>query len=298
VQLYHGKGDRLPVTKDQWANAVWELFKKDHEAAPAATYGVSGETSKPEAAGGIDEEAFKKAAGIQFDSPAFAKDANGALTQEGGLKICEASLKTTLKDLDGKVTPQQLLDAVQLYHGKGDRLPVTKDQWANAVWELFKKDHEAAPAATYGVSGVTSKSEDGWPWYAWMLIGVGLCCCVPLLGLACSAFMCYESVSWLFEGSDKPERKRRSRAVKGSLSPMVAEAAPTRAPEMAPLMSSPATVATSTFAATPAPPTVMTRVVPTIVTSTPMYATTAPMYATPTPVYAAPTVMQQPIYYG
>ena len=75
VQLYHGKGETVPVTADVWADATWSLV---------SAKGVD-----------VDESTYKEAAKIQFSSPAFEKDGD-AFTDAGGLAASDALLKTVL----------------------------------------------------------------------------------------------------------------------------------------------------------------------------------------------------------
>merc|ERR1712241_1242695 len=84
VQPYHGKGKKVKVTESVWQDATWPLAKSAMSLAQ-----LIGSTEHP-----ITEETYKKAAAMQFSSPAFEKDEDGALTDAGGLKICEAFLKT------------------------------------------------------------------------------------------------------------------------------------------------------------------------------------------------------------
>eukprot|EP00928_Gymnodinium_smaydae_P088611 TRINITY_DN72678_c0_g1_i1.p1 TRINITY_DN72678_c0_g1~~TRINITY_DN72678_c0_g1_i1.p1 ORF type:complete len:470 (+),score=63.72 TRINITY_DN72678_c0_g1_i1:78-1487(+) len=49
--------------------------------------------------------------------------------------------------------------------------------------------------------------------FFWIMVACGVCCCLPLFGLCCSAFLCYESVSWIFGGSDDKPQKRKKRNI-------------------------------------------------------------------------------------
>merc|ERR1740129_645125 len=82
------------------------------------------------------EETYKKAAAMQFSSPAFEKDGDGALTDAGGFKICEAFLNTIGRG--HSLTPEQMWVAVQLYHGKGEKVQVTMSVWQDATWPLAR----------------------------------------------------------------------------------------------------------------------------------------------------------------
>merc|ERR1711965_411271 len=75
VQLYHGKGETVPVTAEAWAGATWSLV---------SAKGVD-----------VSESTYKAAAKLQFASPAFEKDGD-AFTDAGGLAACDALLKTVL----------------------------------------------------------------------------------------------------------------------------------------------------------------------------------------------------------
>ena len=61
VQLYHGKGRKVPVTESVWENASWAFFN--------ATFG-----------GTMSEAVFREAAAIEFKASVFEKDSFGALT--------------------------------------------------------------------------------------------------------------------------------------------------------------------------------------------------------------------------
>jgi len=88
--------------------------------------------------GPVTEEMYKKSAAMQFSSPAFEKDTSGALTDEGGLKICTAFMKTVGKGL-APLTPEKLWEYVQLYHGKGEKVKVTERVWQDAMWPLAQE---------------------------------------------------------------------------------------------------------------------------------------------------------------
>lgn len=76
--------------------------------------------------------------------------------------------------------------------------------------------YASAPGGNETENSATTTSAPSKAWSVWtyVLIVAGLCCILPCLGLACSAFICYESVAWIFGGDDKPQKKRKSRAVK------------------------------------------------------------------------------------
>jgi len=138
---------------------------------------------------------------------------------------------------------------------------------------------------TSTTTSTTEKPDEGWPWYSWALLFAGICCCLPLLGLACSAFMCYESVAWLFEGSGKrsPQKKRALNMKKAR------PAEPQRVAEMAPLMASAPMMAPLAPMSYQAP--VQTSVVPTTVMPSAVYTTApAPITTSAAPVvtYSAP----------
>jgi hypothetical protein len=69
---------------------------------------------------------------------------------------------------------------------------------------------ETEGGTTTAQATTPAPDEKGWSMWVWVLIVTGVCCCLPLVGLACSAFICYESVSWIFGGSSKrsPQKKR------------------------------------------------------------------------------------------
>eukprot|EP00928_Gymnodinium_smaydae_P061136 TRINITY_DN45293_c1_g1_i1.p2 TRINITY_DN45293_c1_g1~~TRINITY_DN45293_c1_g1_i1.p2 ORF type:complete len:315 (+),score=63.79 TRINITY_DN45293_c1_g1_i1:64-945(+) len=71
------------------------------------------------------------------------------------------------------------------------------------------------PTAPPATTTTTQAPSEGLNWYWWCLIGAGVCCLLPLLGLACSAFLCYESVAWIIGGSGKRSpQKKQKRGVK------------------------------------------------------------------------------------
>mmetsp|Transcript_17713 Transcript_17713/g.51703 ORF Transcript_17713/g.51703 Transcript_17713/m.51703 type:complete len:136 (-) Transcript_17713:102-509(-) len=131
VQLYHGKGKQVKVTESVWQNATWLLAK---DAMSFAELVASSEDP-------MTEETWKKAAAMQFASPGFEKDEDGALTDAGGLKICEAFLKTVGKGRT--LTPEEMWKSVQLFHGKGKQVRVTESVWQNATWYLVKHEPRA-----------------------------------------------------------------------------------------------------------------------------------------------------------
>jgi hypothetical protein len=60
-----------------------------------------------------------------------------------------------------------------------------------------------------------AEAAKGWPTWAWVLLVLGLLCCVlPCLGVLCSCFLCYEAVAWIFESlglvGKKPQKKKRA----------------------------------------------------------------------------------------
>eukprot|EP00928_Gymnodinium_smaydae_P035441 TRINITY_DN2493_c0_g1_i1.p1 TRINITY_DN2493_c0_g1~~TRINITY_DN2493_c0_g1_i1.p1 ORF type:complete len:495 (+),score=106.69 TRINITY_DN2493_c0_g1_i1:63-1547(+) len=85
----------------------------------------------------------------------------------------------------------------------------------------------AAPGATS-----TEAPSSSWHWYHYLLIILGVCCICPCIALACSAFLCYESIEWIFGGDEKPQKKKKSRAIKVPAS----APAPALPAEQAPLM--------------------------------------------------------------
>eukprot|EP00928_Gymnodinium_smaydae_P022302 TRINITY_DN1877_c0_g1_i1.p1 TRINITY_DN1877_c0_g1~~TRINITY_DN1877_c0_g1_i1.p1 ORF type:complete len:324 (-),score=65.72 TRINITY_DN1877_c0_g1_i1:139-1032(-) len=181
------------------------------------------------------------------------------------------------------------------------------EEWKNKFATTVLKEHEAIGDAAskqvadfekFGASVATDAEESGegtttagpgekgWTWVNYVLIALGICCVLPCLGLCCSAFLCYESVAWIFGSSDKPEKKKKARGVKVVQAPEVpAVAAPV------PMMQAPAPTASS-FIAVARP-----------VTAAPITYTTAPVvhhvaapvtYTTAAPVqYVSPQVVHQ-----
>ncbi|EOD06740.1 hypothetical protein EMIHUDRAFT_218779 [Emiliania huxleyi CCMP1516] len=140
VQLYHGKGETVPVTAEAWAGATWSLV---------SAKGVD-----------VSESTYKAAAKLQFASPAFEKDGD-AFTDAGGLAACDALLKTVLcKAAEPEArsvassepscpSKEDLWSMVQLYHGKGETVPVTAEAWAGATWSLVSAKGVDVSESTY-----------------------------------------------------------------------------------------------------------------------------------------------------
>ena len=140
VQLYHGKGEMVPVTAEAWAGATWSLV---------SAKGVD-----------VSESTYKAAAKLQFASPAFEKDGD-AFTDAGGLAACDALLKTVLcKAAEPEArsvassepscpSKEDLWSMVQLYHGKGETVPVTAEAWAGATWSLVSAKGVDVSESTY-----------------------------------------------------------------------------------------------------------------------------------------------------
>eukprot|EP00928_Gymnodinium_smaydae_P026007 TRINITY_DN2053_c0_g1_i7.p1 TRINITY_DN2053_c0_g1~~TRINITY_DN2053_c0_g1_i7.p1 ORF type:complete len:342 (+),score=72.31 TRINITY_DN2053_c0_g1_i7:72-1097(+) len=111
-----------------------------------------------------------------------------------------------------------------------------------------------APEASFAASmdSTTQKPSEGWTWVNYMLLAIGICCLLPCLGLCCSAFICYESVAWIFGGSDKPEKKKKARGVKVVKAPEApAAAAPVPMQAPAPTASSFIAVAQPVYTTAP-----------------------------------------------
>jgi len=125
VQLYHGRGQKVKVTASQWQDATWWLAKDQLNLV---------QLSKRATKGPVSEATYKQAVALQFASPAFEKDDDGALTDAGGLKICAAWLRTIGEGVD--LTAATMWEAVQLYHGRGQKVKVTASQWQDATWWL------------------------------------------------------------------------------------------------------------------------------------------------------------------
>eukprot|EP00928_Gymnodinium_smaydae_P024249 TRINITY_DN1967_c0_g2_i1.p1 TRINITY_DN1967_c0_g2~~TRINITY_DN1967_c0_g2_i1.p1 ORF type:complete len:1126 (-),score=345.03 TRINITY_DN1967_c0_g2_i1:194-3571(-) len=174
-------------------------------------------------------------------------------------------------------------------------------------------------SAAYGavaaeVESTTAQPSEPWDWKIWALIVAAVCCGLPLLGLACSAFICYESVAWIFGGSGKRSpQKKKNRAVKAPARPAMPQA------EMTPLMDPQRAVQMMPQQVTYQPqqvtyqPPIQTTVVPTTASNAVMYrpvpaaaqasvAAAAPVSYAPAPVtyaagpattYAGPSVSAQ-----
>jgi hypothetical protein len=150
--------------------------------------------------------------------------------------------------------------------------------------------------ATITTDANASKPDGGgsWPWYAWFLLILGICCGLPCLGLLCSAFLCYESIACLFGKAAKPAKKKRS----------TKKTAETAAPPAAPLATPVATTAIPmpvytaqmppTTSVTTAPPVYLQAApAPSVSYAAPAFTYAAPAasvsYAAPAVTYAAPT---------
>merc|ERR550532_1191989 len=103
-----------------WQDATWPLAR---DAMSLAQIDESSE-------GPTAEDVYKKAAAMQFSSTLFEKDEDGALTDAGGLKICEAFIITFGKGQS--LTPEKMWEAVQLYHGEGKK---------EKMWEAVQLYH-------------------------------------------------------------------------------------------------------------------------------------------------------------
>jgi hypothetical protein len=150
----------------------------------------------------------------------------------------------------------------------------------------------AADAANNGEAG---KGNEGRPWWAWLLVFIGICCALPCCGLLCSAFLCYESVACIFGKSAKPAKKKR--ALKKTIE-TPAPAAPTARPTPVATTTVPMPVYTSyaapvTTAFTTAPPVYLQAApAPTVSYAAPAVTCAAPatsvQYSAPAVTYAAP----------
>eukprot|EP00928_Gymnodinium_smaydae_P024247 TRINITY_DN1967_c0_g1_i2.p1 TRINITY_DN1967_c0_g1~~TRINITY_DN1967_c0_g1_i2.p1 ORF type:complete len:295 (-),score=52.18 TRINITY_DN1967_c0_g1_i2:213-1097(-) len=112
----------------------------------------------------------------------------------------------------GPAKIEQFSDAVAAAASRN----VADEAGENAKELLGQANGAVQSAATFGSSGsdsTTAAPSEGWGMWTWLLIAFGLCCLCPCIGLACSAFICYESVAWIFEGGSKPEKKSKKRAI-------------------------------------------------------------------------------------
>jgi len=91
---------------------------------------------------------------------------------------------------------------------------------------------EASETATCTVAkSGNSKESGGWPWWAWLLLVLGVCVALPCLALCCAAALCYEAVSFILDpifGGKKPQKKKR--AVKKPVAAPAVPAAPAVTP--------------------------------------------------------------------
>eukprot|EP00928_Gymnodinium_smaydae_P039108 TRINITY_DN2679_c0_g1_i2.p1 TRINITY_DN2679_c0_g1~~TRINITY_DN2679_c0_g1_i2.p1 ORF type:complete len:769 (-),score=92.28 TRINITY_DN2679_c0_g1_i2:273-2513(-) len=123
------------------------------------------------------------------------------------------------------------------------------DEAAKNAKELKKESNESirsAPgalrSATFAASGKVSTTKapgEGWSRWTWVLVALGFCVLCPFTGLACSTFICYESVAWVFEGRRKPEKKNKKRVVTvqaSELAALAAQPAPAPQPTLSSLM--------------------------------------------------------------
>merc|ERR1719277_2324405 len=133
--MYHGRGEQVPVTESVWQDATWPLAQSAMSLAQ-----LVGSSEDP-----MTEETYKEAAAMQFRSPAFEKDESGALTDAGGLSICEAFINSM--GSGQSLTPQQMWTAVQMYHGRGETVNVTESVWQDATWPLAQSAMSAMSLA-------------------------------------------------------------------------------------------------------------------------------------------------------
>eukprot|EP00928_Gymnodinium_smaydae_P063468 TRINITY_DN47027_c0_g1_i1.p1 TRINITY_DN47027_c0_g1~~TRINITY_DN47027_c0_g1_i1.p1 ORF type:complete len:476 (+),score=69.09 TRINITY_DN47027_c0_g1_i1:73-1500(+) len=92
----------------------------------------------------------------------------------------------------------------------------TEESLSSMQNQLFEgaEQQVASTVPAYSTpANVQAPQKKSWGVWVWLLILMGVCCCVPLAGLCCSAFLCYESVSWIFGGDDKPEKAKKRNLV-------------------------------------------------------------------------------------
>eukprot|EP00928_Gymnodinium_smaydae_P024246 TRINITY_DN1967_c0_g1_i1.p1 TRINITY_DN1967_c0_g1~~TRINITY_DN1967_c0_g1_i1.p1 ORF type:complete len:302 (-),score=67.53 TRINITY_DN1967_c0_g1_i1:206-1111(-) len=136
----------------------------------------------------------------------------------------------------GPAKIEQFSDAVAAAAAKNvaDEAGKTAKDLVGQANEAMQSAAASLPSATFGSSGndsTTAAPSEGWGMWTWLLIAFGLCCLCPCIGLACSAFICYESVAWIFEGGSKPEKKSKKRAITLKAAEPAAPAQPAQAPQ-------------------------------------------------------------------
>jgi len=68
-------------------------------------------------------------------------------------------------------------------------------------------------------------SSSSMPWWAWILLALGICCLGPALLLACMCFCCYEMVEGIF-GKKEPRSKRSIKKLKPAAQPQAQQMQP------------------------------------------------------------------------
>jgi len=140
------------------------------------------------------------------------------------------------------------------------------------------------PVAAAAADTKAVEKSGGFPVWGWVLLIMGVCCLLPLLGICCAGFMCYEAVAFILDpimGGKKEGAQKKKRAVKKI------EAEPAAAPvaTLAPVYTT--SVPMPVYQSAP----MVTYAAPQyVVEAQPVYAAQAASvtYAAPAVTYAAP----------
>jgi hypothetical protein len=206
-----------------------------------------------------------------------------AMSMPGGLKGFNCSIPCGF-------TPEQIDAVAQAVEADAEAKGNIVDE---AMTEQKVDAVYGAEADKPGTKTTPPPPDDSWGIMTWLMICVGICCVLPMLGLCCSAFICYESVAWIFGGSDKPEKakKRSVKVTKKAAEPLVP---PT--PAMAPMPVN--TFAQPMAVAGPMPMYAHAQPGAPIAMHAPVYTTAQPVVTTAPPVYMQAPPMAMPVRYA
>eukprot|EP00928_Gymnodinium_smaydae_P085617 TRINITY_DN6914_c0_g1_i3.p1 TRINITY_DN6914_c0_g1~~TRINITY_DN6914_c0_g1_i3.p1 ORF type:complete len:1120 (-),score=317.69 TRINITY_DN6914_c0_g1_i3:144-3461(-) len=245
-------------------NAAIEAEKITEDATKALSADVAGPVEAAEAGAEAaqqklaqalstkDESGAEAAADAAVENMEQADKELGALEQtntdaekEPILEAAKAAQDAAIKVQKGEDTAMQQVYGAQKAEGQLDS-------------EAGVTAGGAAPELFGTLARTTEAPSESWPMWMWAMVVAGVCCCMPLIGLACSAFICYESVAWIFGGSGKrsPQKQKKRGVNVQKQAATAAERAPFMDPQRMP----------QPVALSYQPP-----VVPTTVTATPVY---------------------------